>query len=54
MNATITANSGAHQERMRQVARGTSTAWQTEAEKRRITQQEAAAAAATNNSAPSQ
>ena len=54
VNATITANSGAHQERMRQVARGTSTAWQTEAEKRRITQQEAAAAAASNNSAPSQ
>ena len=53
VNATITANSGAHQERMRQVARGTSTAWQTEAEKRRIAQQEAAAAAA-SNSTPSQ
>lgn len=53
VNATITANSGAHQERMRQVARGTSTAWQTEAEKRRIKQQEAAAATA-SNSAPSQ
>ena len=53
VNATITANSGAHQERMRQVARGTSTAWQTEAEKRRIQQQEAAAATA-SNSAPSQ
>jgi hypothetical protein len=54
VNATITANSGAHQERMRQVARGTSTAWQTEAEKRRIRQEEAAAAAAKSNSAPSQ
>jgi hypothetical protein len=53
VNATITANSGAHQERMRQVARGTSTAWQTEAEKRRIKQEEAAAATA-SNSAPSQ
>jgi hypothetical protein len=40
VNATITANSGAHQERMRQVARGSSTAWLTEAEKRRIKQQE--------------
>jgi DHHW protein len=55
VNATITANSGPHQERMRQVARGTSTAWQTEAEKRRIKQEEAAAAAAASrNSAPSQ
>jgi DHHW protein len=54
VNATITANSGAHQERMRQVARGTSTAWQTEAEKRRIRQEEAAAAAAKSNSAPSE
>ena len=53
VNATITANSGAHQERMRQVARGTSTAWQTEAEKRRITQQEAAAATS-SDSTPSQ
>jgi len=44
VNATITANSGAHQERMRQVARGTSTAWLTEAEKRNIKQQEDAAA----------
>ena len=44
VNATITANSGAHQERMRQVARGSSTAWLTEAEKRRIKQQEDAAA----------
>lgn len=43
VNATITANSGAHQERMRQVARGSSTAWLTEAEKRRIKQQEDAA-----------
>jgi hypothetical protein len=40
VNATITANSGAHQERMRQVARGSSTAWLTEAEKRRLKQQE--------------
>jgi len=40
VNATITANSGAHQERMRQVARGSSTAWLTEAEKRRMKQQE--------------
>lgn len=54
VNATITANSGPHQERMRQVARGTSTAWQTEAEKRRIKQEEAAAAAASNNAASSQ
>ncbi len=59
VNATITANSGPHQERMRQVARGTSTAWQTEAEKRRIKQEEAAsaaaaAAAASSNTAPSQ
>lgn len=55
VNATITANSGPHQERMRQVARGTSTAWQTEAEKRRIKQEEAAAAAAASKSAaPSQ
>ncbi|MFM7009567.1 MAG: DHHW family protein, partial [Betaproteobacteria bacterium] len=54
VNATITANSGPHQERMRQVARGTSTAWQTEAEKRRIKQEEAAAAAASSNAAPSQ
>lgn len=38
VNATITANSGAHQERMRQVARGSSTAWLTEAEKRRLKQ----------------
>lgn len=44
VNATITANSGAHQERMRQVARGSSTAWLTEAEKRRLKQQEDAAA----------
>lgn len=44
VNATITANSGAHQERMRQVARGSSTAWLTEAEKRRIKQQEDATA----------
>lgn len=44
VNATITANSGAHQERMRQVARGSSTAWLTEAEKRRAKQQEDAAA----------
>lgn len=44
VNATITANSGAHQERMRQVARGSSTAWLTEAEKRRIKQQEDTAA----------
>ena len=44
VNATITANSGAHQERMRQVARGSSTAWLTEAEKRRIKQQEDASA----------
>lgn len=43
VNATITANSGAHQERMRQVARGSSTAWLTEAEKRRLKQQEDAA-----------
>lgn len=43
VNATITANSGAHQERMRQVARGSSTAWLTEAEKRRNRQQEDAA-----------
>lgn len=43
VNATITANSGAHQERMRQVALGSSTAWLTEAEKRRIKQQEGAA-----------
>lgn len=35
VNATITANSRAHQERMRQVAQGSSTAWLTEAEKRR-------------------
>lgn len=54
VNATITANSGPHQERMRQVARGTSTAWQTEAEKRRIKQEEAAAAAASSNAASSQ
>lgn len=40
VNATITANSGAHQERMRQVARGSSTAWLTEAEKRRNRQQQ--------------
>jgi len=40
VNATITANSGAHQERMRQVARGSSTAWLTEAEKSRLKQQE--------------
>lgn len=40
VNATMTANSGAHQERMRQVARGSSTAWLTEEEKRRIKQQE--------------
>ncbi len=40
VNATITANSGAHQERMRQVARGSSTAWLTEAEKRLKKQQE--------------
>jgi hypothetical protein len=40
VNATITANSGAHQERMRQVARGSSTAWLTEEEKRRIKQLE--------------
>jgi hypothetical protein len=40
VNATITANSGAHQERMRQVARGSSTAWLTEEEKRRIKQRE--------------
>ncbi len=45
VNATITANSGAHQERMRQVARGSSTAWLTEPEKRRIKQQQEAAAA---------
>jgi hypothetical protein len=38
VNATITANAGAHQERMRQVARGSSTAWLTEAEKRRLKQ----------------
>jgi hypothetical protein len=43
VNATITANSGAHQERMRQVARGSSTAWLTEAEKRLKKQQEDAA-----------
>lgn len=43
VNATITANSGAHQERMRQVARGSSTAWLTEAEKRRNRQQQDAA-----------
>ena len=43
VNATITANSGAHQERMRQVARGSSTAWLTEVEKRRLKQQEDAA-----------
>lgn len=46
VNATITANSGAHQERMRQVARGTSTAWLTEAEKRKIKQDQEAAAQA--------
>jgi hypothetical protein len=46
VNATITANSGAHQERMRQVARGSSNAWLTEAEKRRNKQQEDAAAKA--------
>ncbi len=40
VNATMTANSGAHQERMRQVARGSSTAWLTEEEKRRIKQLE--------------
>lgn len=45
VNATITANSGAHQERMRQVARGSSTAWLTEAEKRRLKQQQEAAQA---------
>ena len=45
VNATITANSGAHQERMRQVARGSSTAWLTEAEKRRLKQQQEAAEA---------
>jgi len=44
VNATITANSGAHQERMRQVARGSSTAWLTEAEKRNLKQKEDAAA----------
>jgi hypothetical protein len=54
VNATITANSGPHQERMRQVARGTSTAWQTEAEKRRIRQEEAAAAAASSKTAPTE
>lgn len=46
VNATITANSGAHQERMRQVARGSSTAWLTEAEKRKIKQDQEAAAQA--------
>jgi outer membrane biosynthesis protein TonB len=45
VNATITANSGAHQERMRQVARGSKTAWLTEAEKRRIKQEQDAAKA---------
>jgi len=46
VNATITANSGAHQERMRQVARGSSTAWLTEAEKRKIKQEQEDAAQA--------
>lgn len=53
VNATITANSGAHQERMRQVARGSSTAWLTEAEKRRIKQQENDAAKAQTSGAAS-
>ena len=53
VNATITANSGAHQERMRQVARGSSTAWLTEAEKRRVKQdQDAAAKVQTGPDAP--
>lgn len=50
VNATITANSGAHQERMRQVARGSSTAWLTEAEKRKIKQEQEAAAQAQSSS----
>lgn len=50
VNATITANSGAHQERMRQVARGSSTAWLTEAEKRQIKKQQDAQAQSENTS----
>jgi len=53
VNATITANSGAHQERMRQVARGSSTAWLTEAEKRNIKQREDAAAKSQTSTAAS-
>jgi hypothetical protein len=53
VNATITANSGAHQERMRQVARGSSTAWLTEAEKRALKQQQDAAAKSQSSTAVS-
>ena len=42
VNATIIANSGAHQTRLKQVAQGSSKAWLTEAQKRKQREQEQA------------